>query len=356
MKYRAFTALGLKAVEYAFASRRLRGALLQTPWLSPRYTILCYHRVADDGKLQYHPALTIPTQRLHRQLLFLQAHYEIMTVGQLQRSLTGQKRFRRPPLAISFDDGDFSVWANVVPLLERQGVPATFFVNSGVLESGCPLWPDAIGQVVHHAPLAPLRAELEQNLQGDARRLVLHALEVKEAWRVVEALKPLEAPHVLALGQRLWERFSSSVPVAERPRYVSAEHISQLHRKDFEIGGHTLHHALLDRAVPELARQQIQEDKRRLEAIVGEPLVSFAYPNGNHNAAVRKLVMQAGYRCAVAVNVPAAMKRRVGPFALARCFIGPDTGLDERGAFSEELFFAELIGCLGVLRRAWPRA
>jgi peptidoglycan/xylan/chitin deacetylase (PgdA/CDA1 family) len=64
---------------------------------------------------------------------------------------------------------------------------------------------------------------------------------------------------------------------------------------EFEIGSHTLDHRSLDSLPPEEARHQIVAGKRWLEDQLGRRVDGFCYPNGHHDATVRRLVRESGF-------------------------------------------------------------
>ncbi|WP_323904592.1 polysaccharide deacetylase family protein [Aeromonas hydrophila] len=91
-----------------------------------------------------------------------------------------------------------------------------------------------------------------------------------------------------------------------------------------EIGGHTLTHSRLSKLAPEQQAHEIQENKRQLEALLGHPLLSFAYPYGDMDESAKAQAMAAGYRFAVATNSgPRAMHQ--DPFRIRRIAIFPRT-------------------------------
>lgn len=91
-----------------------------------------------------------------------------------------------------------------------------------------------------------------------------------------------------------------------------------------EIGGHTLTHPRLSKLTPEQQTHEIQENKRQLEALLGHPLLSFAYPYGDMNESAKERAIAAGYRFAVATNSgPKAMHQ--DPFQIRRIAIFPRT-------------------------------
>lgn len=63
----------------------------------------------------------------------------------------------------------------------------------------------------------------------------------------------------------------------------------------FEIGGHSVSHRALTRMSAAEAWREIYEGKVRHEQVLGRPLVSFCYPKGKVNEAVKGLVEKAGF-------------------------------------------------------------
>ncbi|MFQ2126303.1 polysaccharide deacetylase family protein [Aeromonas jandaei] len=91
-----------------------------------------------------------------------------------------------------------------------------------------------------------------------------------------------------------------------------------------EIGGHTLTHPRLSKLSPEQQAHEIQENKRQLEALLGQPLLSFAYPYGDINESAKEQAIAAGYCFAVATNSgPKAMHQ--DPYQIRRIAIFPRT-------------------------------
>jgi peptidoglycan/xylan/chitin deacetylase (PgdA/CDA1 family) len=95
-----------------------------------------------------------------------------------------------------------------------------------------------------------------------------------------------------------WDRESG-----EAPRWMSWDQVRSLHRRGFDIGGHTQTHADLGLITGEAALREIVGAHKALSDHLGAPAVTFAYPyGGRHNVteANRKLVRDAGFRCCCA--------------------------------------------------------
>ena len=69
------------------------------------------------------------------------------------------------------------------------------------------------------------------------------------------------------------------------------------------IGSHTLTHPLLTEVTDDgELRRQIFDSKKKLEAELGRKVNTFCYPSGRFNSRIRHLVIEAGYKLAVATN------------------------------------------------------
>jgi peptidoglycan/xylan/chitin deacetylase (PgdA/CDA1 family) len=64
----------------------------------------------------------------------------------------------------------------------------------------------------------------------------------------------------------------------------------------FEVGGHTVSHAILTELGPTELTSEITRCKQKLESIMGRGVETFCYPRGRFNEEVIDVVKRAGYR------------------------------------------------------------
>jgi len=64
----------------------------------------------------------------------------------------------------------------------------------------------------------------------------------------------------------------------------------------FEIGGHTVSHAILTELGPTELTSEITRCKHKIENIIGRSIETFCYPRGRYNEEVIDVVKRAGYR------------------------------------------------------------
>jgi peptidoglycan/xylan/chitin deacetylase (PgdA/CDA1 family) len=85
-----------------------------------------------------------------------------------------------------------------------------------------------------------------------------------------------------------------------QPHSVSWSMIEELHRSGLiEFGAHTVTHKELPSLATAKAQQEIVGSKRTLEAHLGQPVRTFAYPSGRFSQREVALLRQAGFEIAV---------------------------------------------------------
>lgn len=102
-----------------------------------------------------------------------------------------------------------------------------------------------------------------------------------------------------------------------RLKMMSWFQIRSLQRQGITIGSHTLTHPYLTSVNRGTARKEIVESKRILEEKLGRPVRFFAYPYGDVNPSIEKMVKKAGYQAAVSVH-EGVNERAQDPYNLYR--------------------------------------
>jgi peptidoglycan/xylan/chitin deacetylase (PgdA/CDA1 family) len=97
-------------------------------WFPPRITVVLYHRVSDDAR----DNLTVGIEKFDRQMALLRQYCQPISIETaLATEVVPQSD--RPLVAVSFDDGYLDNYENAAPILMRNGIPAAFFVSTGMI-------------------------------------------------------------------------------------------------------------------------------------------------------------------------------------------------------------------------------
>ncbi|GAB4056789.1 polysaccharide deacetylase family protein [Uliginosibacterium sediminicola] len=79
-----------------------------------------------------------------------------------------------------------------------------------------------------------------------------------------------------------------------RDHRIDAHELADLYA-GHEVAAHSLTHPTLTRCPPELLVQQLFDDRRRLEDLLGRAVRGFAYPNGKHDQRLHALLPALGF-------------------------------------------------------------
>lgn len=83
---------------------------------------------------------------------------------------------------------------------------------------------------------------------------------------------------------------------------LSEDQIKEMAEYGIDFGAHTCTHPDLTRIPPKVAKREIFESKRKIENLLGKPIISFCYPYGNFNDTIKQMVIEAGFKCACAAH------------------------------------------------------
>jgi peptidoglycan/xylan/chitin deacetylase (PgdA/CDA1 family)/glycosyltransferase involved in cell wall biosynthesis len=103
---------------------------------------------------------------------------------------------------------------------------------------------------------------------------------------------------------------------------MGRDQVLEMDEYGIEFGSHTLNHPRLPDVPAEQLRHELCESKHTLEAWLGRPVVSLAYPYGAVNERVKRAAQQAGYQLAVATN-SGPIRFGEDPFEIRRVHILP---------------------------------
>ena len=258
-----------------------------------RLSILIFHRVLAK------PDPLFPgeqdAQRFDEVLSWVARWFRVMPLDQAVSQLAAGVLPARA-LAITFDDGYADNATQALPILKKHGMAATFFVASSFLDGGR-MWNDSV--------IETLRACRSKVFDLRDIGLGAHEVETTQQRRAaidsllsqIKYLEPkMRAQKVFAIEKLAGAQLPDDL-------MMTTNQVRQLHQAGMQIGAHTCSHPILASLTDEEARMEMYSGKVALEAITGNKVTLFAYPNGrpgkDYLAKHAQMAKQIGFTAAV---------------------------------------------------------
>jgi peptidoglycan/xylan/chitin deacetylase (PgdA/CDA1 family) len=283
----------------------------------PGAAILMYHSVMDDPdcELQTLGKIIHSSTVFSRHMELIAREYVPVSLDELARALTDGKELKPRSVAVTFDDGYRDNCEVAVPILNRVGVPATFYVTVDCVETAKLPWPSRLRHAFYTARKISWNDTKSTRILGDA------------AQRDQAFLRACDLCAKLAGGRQ--EEFVAGIenaleagpPKTTRRLMMTWEQVQEIAKKGHIIGSHTLTHPNMAFLEEGVAKTELVGSKHKLEQVLNGPVVHFSYPcpalSPHWSPGTRRLSQEAGYRSAV-TTVGGPVRRNDDPLALHR--------------------------------------
>jgi peptidoglycan/xylan/chitin deacetylase (PgdA/CDA1 family) len=254
-------------------------------WRQQRLLILCYHGVSQDDEHLWRPNLYMAPDVLRQRLETLQrGQYNVLALGQaLERLRTGGL----PPrsVVITFDDGMCDFYSRAYPLLRSCGFPVTVYQTTYYSHFQRPvfnlicsymLWKRR-DRVLDKCAEVGLKPPLDLRTESSREKIVFRLMRGAEADHLDGAGRD-------ALAARLASALQIDYPELLRKRLLhvmSPQEISELAAAGVDFQLHAHRHRTPMNEVS--FREEIQENRQRLQAMTKSDAAHFCYPSGDYH-------------------------------------------------------------------------
>ncbi len=184
-------------------------------------------------------------------------------------------------MIVTFDDGYDDNYRIAYPILRELGMPATFFVSTGHIDSGRAYAYDWLVHMIVTTPatrveLPELKLEFELAPSRQARAAL--------AAQLLDRMKWLDDDQQSALIARLEQTWS--MPRAPHPdcRPMSWDQLREMQAGGMEIGSHGVHHRMPCTAAPRRHAGRGGRLQARARTRTGHSAEVLSYPVGGTNA------------------------------------------------------------------------
>jgi|GEM_PF-604606 len=324
-------------------------------------TIFYYHRVSDkkdtNSQLVSRFEVGVPVALFEKQMKCLSRGYNAIPMEQLATILRNGKKLPSNTIVITFDDGYQDNFSNAYPVLKKYKLPAIIFAASDFIATTKIIWWDKLIEIM----------KVINGREGDINEILDDSFpielknsftkfnqlsteqkqdEIEKITRFLKQLDPQQRDLIL-------DNLAKQLQWCEKKSFadhslLSWEQAIEMSRNNITFGGHTKTHPLLTRVDDKVAQYEVQYSKQVLEQQIGKPVSIFAYPSGDFDERIKKLVEQAGFSAACSTK-QGKVDSRSDIYALNRLGICEWTFKGLFGNFSRSLFHIKMSGMFDFL-------
>lgn len=309
--------------------------------------VLVYHRVLDttNGSGEFSlPGVIVSIDSFRKQIKYLSKNYRTVSLEQLVTMV--KKGAKLQNLAVvTFDDGWKDNYTNAYPVLLQYGVPATVFLVTDYIGTTRWFWPEKITYLLMKTRNVRIRVSesVGKLLNTDSKHLPV-ALILKNIDVLIERLKYLSSGRRGAIIRHLEEQIDEPLSELEsKEALLGWNEVKEMANNGISFGSHTQTHPIVTREPIQTVRKEIVNSKMEIEKHLKRSCTAFAYPNGDWNESVRKVVVESDYDCACSLS-RTRLSSGIDLYSLRRRVVHEGFAAGAGGKFSQCVFAAQLAG------------
>ena len=264
--------------------------------LGPEYALRCvlFHNVAEaESPFTRGLHSTISPKNLEAALRFLSTHYTLVSLEDVLASYEGKNLPHRPVL-VTFDDSYASINSLAAPLCLKFKIPAIFFINADCLDNRRLALDNLICFFANTLGLDEVNKAIETACAGEPR--VNFLADIFDRFLPMISLAT-RTKFRKVLVQKL--NTSEEDIAARAGLHLSSQGVRKLAEAGFEIGNHTYSHVNCRALSRSEFGEEIDENRRLLEAISAREVRSLSVPYGSSADLTRDLqahLRRSGYK------------------------------------------------------------
>lgn len=272
---------------------RLRSAV-RSEWL----TVLTYHRVAnpratsavDDEVIDARP------DAFDRQLAYLRRHCNVVELDEVVEFRKG-KALPPNPVLVTFDDGYLDNIEVALPMLQRHGMKAVFFIATSYVNDRRLFWWDRVSYLLKQSTKEVLELTYPRIMKlplgkdrESTRRRILSVIKLHFGLDLPRFLDELARASGVSLSAEAERQMVDEL-------LMTWDHVRALKRAGMAVESHTRTHRVLQTLTAKDLADELGGSREELEGVLGSKVTAVAYPvRGLHFAAeVRAAIRAAGY-------------------------------------------------------------
>jgi protein involved in polysaccharide export with SLBB domain/peptidoglycan/xylan/chitin deacetylase (PgdA/CDA1 family) len=308
-------------VTSALLASRLRGA--------PHLSVFSYHRVADPTASYPFDADVVDATpaELDLHVRTIAAHCTPIRIADLVAHVTRGTALPRNAALVTFDDGYLECREVALPILQRHGVPATFFVATRFIEERRLFWWDRIAWAVKRTTRTSMSLERPAPITID---LTSRSSAIEKLTRIIKRTPGIDPDaFVQAVEDGCGVHLAREDEIrAANELLLSWDDVRALRDAGMDVESHTRNHRVIATLDPRAIEDELAWSRDDLRERLGTAPTAIAYPCGRVGESldvVREAARRTGYSVGFSNSPGPNPPGALDPFAVHR--VSLDRGL-----------------------------
>jgi poly-beta-1,6-N-acetyl-D-glucosamine N-deacetylase len=221
------------------------------------FRVLAYHTVPDALKFD-------------KQIQYLVSNYNIVDIETLLNSIEKREKLPDNSILITFDDGDFSVYKNGLPVLKKYNLPAVLFIITDLIETSKAFWWKQVEAYY----------KSQDKTYSEARQKVNYLKNISEKER---------------------KKYLSTLPGFNQ-RQLKVKELKEMSQNGFAIANHTHTHPMINNCTIKEMEAEFDKVQEKFDEWNFSHFNIFAYPNGNWSDETENYIRSRGIKIAFLFN------------------------------------------------------
>lgn len=281
------------------ASGAIDAVLRARAWSkTPCLTVLTYHRIHPTPRSQKFDEGVIDAtpEEFDQQMAELRRSFSVVGIEDVFAFMKGRP-LPRNPAVVTFDDGYRESHDVVLPILQKHGIKAVFFIATSYVTERRVFWWDRISYLVKNAAhdvvelKYPFRQVFDLRDQANPLKQLLRFVKTEYALDVERFLEELAMAAGVPWDRELERRYADEL-------VMSWNQVRALRRAGMEIHSHTRTHRVLQTVPARDLPWELAGARKDVEEQLNEPIGAISYPVGRTIASaplIKDAVRRAGY-------------------------------------------------------------
>jgi peptidoglycan/xylan/chitin deacetylase (PgdA/CDA1 family) len=256
------------------------GLRLAADWHDSSAAILMYHSVLPDPSQLADSlgGIVHSEAAFSGQIELLARDYHPISLNDAVKHLRNGEDFPKRSVVITFDDGYADNYEYAIPILDRAGVPAVFYVTVDCVENRRLPWPSRLRFAFRTTHVESWSQR--QTPESSARSWSLSDPLLREQAFLAasDTCCRLSGAAQSEFVNRVEHELEAGLPTHFGSLMMTYDQVRSLAGRGHVAGSHTMTHPNMAYLKSEDAHRELAESKQRLELQLNSPVMHFSYP------------------------------------------------------------------------------